>query len=97
MERFDGRRLSVLGREAAVADSRRARLLGLSFLDLKDAPPALLIPRCRSVHTFGMRFKLDLYFLDAAGGVVELRRGVGPRRHAACRAAAAVLEIPAAR
>ena len=29
--------------------------------------PGLLIPRCRCVHTFGMRFPLDVVFLDDAG------------------------------
>lgn len=84
----------VLGREVPIATGFWARFLGLSHLDLKEAGPGLLIPRCSSVHTFGMRFPLDLYFLDEGGTVVEARRGV-PRRHLAlCRPAIAVLELP---
>jgi uncharacterized membrane protein (UPF0127 family) len=43
-----------------------------------------------------MRFALDLFFLDREGRVIEVRRGVPPRRVVWCRGAAAVLEIPAA-
>jgi hypothetical protein len=73
----------------------RVRLLGLAGLDLEQAGPGLLIPRCSSVHTFGMRFALDLAFLDRDGRLLSARLGVGPRRLAARRGAAAVLELPA--
>jgi uncharacterized protein len=86
----------VLGRETPVAAGFRARLLGLAHLDLAAAGPGLLIPRCSSVHTFGMRFALDLWFLDEAGEVLEARTGVPPRRLVAHWGAAAVLERPAA-
>jgi uncharacterized protein len=88
-------RATVLGRNLPVASTRRARLLGLAFLDRAEAGEGLLIPRCRSVHTFGMRFALDLIFLAADGRVVEVRREVPPRRLARCQAADSVLELPA--
>ena len=78
-----------------VADSFRSRLLGLSRRGRSQARPGLLIPRCSSVHTFGMRFELDVYFLDSSGQVLSARRRVPPRRLLWCRGAAAVLEIPA--
>ena len=79
-----------------VATGFRARLLGLAWRDRAAAGPGLLIPRCASVHTFGMRFELDLYFLDREGRVLAVRRRVPPRRVVWRRGAAAVLEIPAA-
>jgi uncharacterized membrane protein (UPF0127 family) len=85
---------TVLGREVRVATAPRARLLGLACLDLEEAGPGLLIPHCSSVHTFGMRFALDLCFLDADGAMIEARRGVPRRRFASCRRAAAVVEFP---
>jgi len=78
-----------------VADGFRARLLGFAYLDRADAGAGLLIPRCASVHTFGMRFTLDLYFLDEAGEPLAIRHEIGPRRVVSCRGARAVLEIPA--
>jgi uncharacterized protein len=77
-----------------VAKGFRTRLLGLSWRDRSQAGPGLLIPRCASVHTFGMRFPLDLYFLDGEGQVISVRRRVPPRRVAWQRGARKVLEIP---
>jgi uncharacterized protein len=86
---------TVLGREVRVASGSRARLLGLAYLDREGAGAGLVIPRCSSVHTFGMRFPLDLYFLGKHGETVAVRRGVPPRRLAFCGRASAVLEVPA--
>jgi len=88
-------RRRVHGREVPVAVGPRARLLGLALLPRERVGSGLLIPRCASVHTFGMRFSLDLVFLDAEGRVLERRRAVPPGRIFACRRARAVLEIPA--
>jgi uncharacterized protein len=77
-----------------VAGRFTARLLGLSALSRARAGPGLLIPRCRSVHTFGMRFDLDLVFLAGNGEVLRIDRAVPAGRIRGCAAAAAVLEIP---
>ncbi|HYQ77998.1 MAG TPA: DUF192 domain-containing protein [Solirubrobacterales bacterium] len=77
-----------------IAKSFRTRLRGLSWRDRADAGPGLLIPRCASVHTFGMRFALDVYFLDRDGRVLHVRRRVPPRRVLWHRGARKVLEIP---
>ena len=70
----------------------RARRRGLAGLDDLDADRALRIGRCRAVHTFGMRFALDLVWLAADGSVVRVDRDVPPRRHRWCAQAAAVVE-----
>jgi uncharacterized membrane protein (UPF0127 family) len=77
----------------AEADSRRARRRGLARLDELPGDWGLLIPRCRSVHTFGMRFPLDLIFLGAGDELVRVDRELGPRRLATCLAARSVLEV----
>jgi uncharacterized membrane protein (UPF0127 family) len=56
-----------------------ARLLGLALLKDLPADHALLIPRCSSMHTFGMRFDLDVLFLSA-DRVLRVAPGVPPRR-----------------
>src|SRR3954470_14019236 len=75
------------------ATTLRARLLGLAFMS--KPPPfdhALLIPHCRSIHTFGMRFRIDVTFLDESGRAIRVARDVPPRRMLYERRAVAVLE-----
>ena len=87
-------RRHVFGRNVPVATGFRARLLGLAGLRRERAGAGLLLPGCASVHTFGMRFDLDLVFLDEGGRPLATVLGVPPRRLASYRGAAAVLELP---
>jgi uncharacterized membrane protein (UPF0127 family) len=79
-----------------VAGGFRERLIGLAW---RRTPPAqgLLLPRTRSVHTVGMRFPLDLHWLDREGAVVRVDRAVPPRRVRTCLRARSVVEVPAPR
>lgn len=79
--------------ELPVATRARARLLGLALLDPDQAWPGLLIPGCRCVHSFGMRFPLRIYFLDREGRPLRLVESLPPRRIVACRHADSVLEL----
>jgi uncharacterized protein len=87
-------RTGLLGFEVPVAATRVSRTLGLALLSRERAGAGLLIPRCGSVHTFGMLFLLDLVFFDREGRVVELRRNVPAGRVVRQPAADAVLELP---
>jgi uncharacterized protein len=84
----------VLERTVRVATGRRSRLLGLAWLPRERTGEGLLIPRCSSVQTFGMRFALDIHFLAADGSVIETRRAVPRRRVVRCPGAGSVLEVP---
>ena len=87
----------VLANGAVIHEARTlaARLLGLAFLRAVPDDHALLIPACRSVHTVGMRFAIDVAFLDARGRPLRVVRAVPPRRVLVCRTAFAVLEARA--
>ena len=74
-----------------------ARLRG--WLGEPPPPPGcpvlgLLLP-VRWVHTVGMRFDLDLVFLDAQGYVTATYYAVPPARIRGCWRARMVLELPA--
>jgi uncharacterized membrane protein (UPF0127 family) len=84
----------VAGHRVPVALTGRSRLLGLALLPRGGAGPGLLIPGCSSIHTFGMRFALEVVFLREGGEVLEAR-AVKPWRVAWRRGASAVLEVPA--
>jgi uncharacterized membrane protein (UPF0127 family) len=89
--------LLASGLTVHLARSARARLLGLAFMRDFPRDRALLLEGCRSVHTFGMRFAIDVVFLDAVGRPLRVVRGMRPCRVVSCRGAAAVLERRAAR
>jgi uncharacterized membrane protein (UPF0127 family) len=85
----------VVSRRVPVAVTLLSRLLGLALLRPGRAGEGLLIPRCRSVHTFGMRFAIDVVFLDRARSPLSVREAVPRNRFLRERGAAAVLELPA--
>lgn len=80
------------GAQVFVARSFRARLLGLALLSDLPLDCALLLPGCSSVHTFGMRFRLEIRFLDERGAVVRRESRVPAGRMLREPGAAAVLE-----
>jgi uncharacterized membrane protein (UPF0127 family) len=55
----------------------------------------LLLRPASSVHTFFMRFAIDVVFLAADGEVLKIASRVPAWRAVACKGAAAVLELPA--
>jgi uncharacterized membrane protein (UPF0127 family) len=79
------------------ATTFRARLLGLAGLRPGDLPPrhALLLRPCSSVHTFGMRFPIDVAFADRDGAILRLAPEVPPRRVLRHPGAAMTLEAGA--
>ncbi len=87
-------RRELHGYAVPVATGFRSRLLGLAGLTRAEAGAGLLIPSCASVHTFAMRFDLDLIFLDRDDRKLAVHREVPPRRLIWHRTATAVLEIP---
>ena len=86
-------RQTVLADCLEVADhgaSRRKGLLGRSGL---PAGEGLWIVPCEAVHTFGMKFPIDLVYLNRNKRVKKVRSGVAPWRLSACLAAHSVLEL----
>ena len=71
-----------------------ARNRGLLGRDGLEAGHALAIAPTFLVHTFGMRFAIDLLFVARNGRVVKVRYSVPPRRIAGAFGAFAVVELP---
>jgi uncharacterized protein len=88
----------LLASSVAVADSFRHRLRGLLARPPLEAGQGLLLLECRSVHTVGMRFPIDVAFLDLDGTVVRSIAGLGPWRVGLGGSRAVhALELPAGR
>ena len=85
---FDGLRVST----AASFWQRLVGLLGRAGL---PADQALLITPCNNIHTFFMRFAIDVVFLDRDGVIVAIVPHLRPWRIAMARAAHACLELDA--
>ncbi len=74
------REQTVLIPRLEVADSMRSRNKGLLGRNSLPADQALWILQCSSVHTFFMRFKIDLVFLNAKMEVTRTVSKVPPGR-----------------
>ena len=88
----------VPGMRAVFALSFFQRLRGLlgrspSWLGVGGV---LLLAPCDSIHTWGMRYAIDVAFLDGHGRVLESVRRLPPRRRLRCPGARVVLERPSA-
>jgi uncharacterized protein len=89
------RRNTELGGRIGLADGWLARLRGMIGRPAPGPGEGLLLTPCRSVHMYGMRFSLDVAFLEADGAVVATYRLLSPgsrtRWH---RNAVHALELP---
>ncbi|MEX2355835.1 MAG: DUF192 domain-containing protein [Thermaerobacterales bacterium] len=90
-----GHVLAERATEAATFGRRLAGLLGRSSL----APgEALVITPCNAVHTLGMRFAIDIVFLDQDGLVLKTAANAPPWRFGpTARGAVQAIELPAGR
>ncbi len=86
---------AVLAAGAELAGTSRQRRTGLLKRESLPAGEGLWIAPCEGVHTFGMRFAIDVLFLDRRGAVLKARPHMGPGRMSLCVWAHSVLELPA--
>ncbi len=77
------------------ATSFWARLRGLHAYAGLPWHAGLYIPRCNTIHTFGLPYAIDVAFLDARHRVIGYRHHLRPWRLAHCGGAVAVVELPA--
>ena len=85
----------VLGQAVEVADTSAKRRTGLLKHEQLEPGEGLWIVPCESVHTFFMKFPIDLVYLDKRRKVRKVRNAVPPWRISACLRAYSVLELPA--
>ena len=78
-----------------VAGTRSSRRRGLLGRDRLEEASAMLLAPCAAVHTAGMRFAIDVVFLDRQGFTVKVVRDLRPWRIALASGARAVVEMPA--
>jgi uncharacterized membrane protein (UPF0127 family) len=86
---------AILADSADVAASSTARRKGLLGRHTLAAGEGLWIAPCESIHTCGMKFPIDVIYLDRKNRVRKTRASVAPWRLSMCFLAQSVLELPA--
>jgi uncharacterized protein len=85
-----------LGTRIGLADAWLLRLRGMLGRPAPALGEGLLLTPCRSAHMYGMRFPLDIAFLDANHAVVAVYHSLTPgSRTGWHRNALHALELPA--
>jgi uncharacterized membrane protein (UPF0127 family) len=84
-----------LATDVRLADSSESRRKGLLGQDALPRAHALVIAPTQGVHTFGMRFAIDVVGVSRDGMVVSVREGLSPRRILFSWRAFAIVELAA--
>jgi uncharacterized membrane protein (UPF0127 family) len=85
----------TLATHVALAGTSEARRRGLLDAENLDSGSGLWIVPCEAIHTFGMKIRLDIVFLDKNFQVRKISADLGPWRMSICLRAHSVLELPA--
>jgi uncharacterized membrane protein (UPF0127 family) len=86
----------VLADDVKPAKTFFKRLKGLLFTDQLALGCGLHIQPCRSVHTFFMKYSIDVVHLDDEHKIVFLEEKLQPGKLGqACRLTASIVELPA--
>ena len=85
----------IVARTLLTAFDSKSRQKGLLGRDSLPEGSALIIAPSQAIHTFSMRFAIDVAFVAKDGRVLKVRQAVPPRRIAVAWRAFAVIELPA--
>jgi hypothetical protein len=88
-------RRTVLATRLEVANTSAKRNKGLLGRTCLNPGEGLWIIPCEAVHTVGMKFNIDLIYLDRKHRIKKIRRNVPPWRISGCLLAHSVIELPA--
>lgn len=85
---------TILGDCVEIADTSAKRRTGLLHRERLEQGQGLWIVPCESVHSFFMKFPIDLVYLDRKNKVRRTRKAMAPWRISACLTAHSILELP---
>jgi uncharacterized membrane protein (UPF0127 family) len=85
---------TILGDRVGIADTSATRRTGLLKHSRLEPGEGLWIAPSEAVHTFGMKFPIDVLFLDKKRKVLKIRNDMVRSRMAICLRAHSVLELP---
>jgi uncharacterized protein len=85
---------TVVSNRCHFANTVLKRMVGLLNRKALAQGEGLLLDRCYGIHTFGMRFSIDVLFLDKDFRVMRAVPALPPFRTSVVRQAVYVLELP---
>lgn len=71
---------TLVSDNAVMADSILSRMKGLLGRPGLNKGEALILDPCNSIHTFFMRFTIDVLFVDKQGKVIKACKNIKPYR-----------------
>jgi hypothetical protein len=71
---------TILADNVTLARTALTRLKGLLFEKELKKGEALIIRPCNSIHTFFMRFKIDVLFVDSKNRIIKIYKEIRPFR-----------------
>lgn len=86
---------AVVANQLLAAFDSKTRRTGLLAHESMPAGAAMIIAPTNAIHTFFMKFPIDVLFVAKDGVVVKTRDGLRPWRMSAAWRAHAVIELPA--
>lgn len=87
------RKNQLVGDKIEIADSFFTRLKGLLGKSGLEAGEGLILVPCSSIHCIGMKFAIDVIFMDIDRKVIWIRENMKPGTKEAKRNAYCVLEV----
>ena len=84
----------MLGDRVDIADTSATRRSGLLKHSQLEPGEGLWIAPSEAVHTFGMKFAIDVLFLDKKRKILKIKSDMVRSRMAICLRAHSVLELP---
>jgi uncharacterized membrane protein (UPF0127 family) len=84
----------IISRNARVADNFFLRAIGLMFRKRITEDEALMFYKAPCIHTFFMRFPIDIVFLNKKMQIIRIVLALRPFRAIVCARSYLTLELP---
>ena len=88
-------RQSVLADRIRLAGTSEARRRGLLGVEELAKESGVWLSPCEAIHTFGMKMRIDVFFVGRDLRIRKLCPNLAPRRLSVCLSAASVIELQA--
>lgn len=86
---------TIIAYKGILANTFFTRLKGLLGTKNLDEGTGLIIRPCNSIHTVGMKYAIDVVFLDKQDRIVKVINAMPAGKFSLCSGSSYVIELPA--